>query len=160
MSSVISRKIQCSPFRNTSKTWEVIVDLLTSNNNSTQNRQELLSVGGVVACILSEQAPEKSPIIVTCDGTRTRIYCLYGENALDDSEANEDKLTYDALKGDWSISLPCIEDDLEWVQKELSNLSKRITARNMSEKTIEKSDNSESSSRDSFVVNMEAFLKP
>ena len=73
-------------------------------------------------------------IVVTCDGPRTRIYCLYDDDAIDGSGANEDPLGFDPLKGDWRVSLPCPADDLTWVQGALDQYSARITARDLEER--------------------------
>ena len=80
---------------------------------------ELLAVDGLAASIIADQAPKDAAIVVTCDGPRTRIYCLYDDDAIDGSDANEDALGFDPLKGDWRMSLPCLADDLAWVQAAL-----------------------------------------
>ena len=36
-------------------------------------------------------------------------------DAIDGSEAKEDPLGFDPLKGDWHVSLPCLLEDLTWV---------------------------------------------
>ncbi|MEK6596878.1 MAG: D-2-hydroxyacid dehydrogenase, partial [Gemmatimonadota bacterium] len=46
----------------------------------------------------------------------TRIYCSYDDEAMDDSSSNEAKLGFDALKGEWQISLPVAEEDLAWAE--------------------------------------------
>ena len=53
-------------------------------------RAELLAVAGIAASIIADQAPRDAAIVVTCDGPRTRIYCLYDEDAIDGAEANEE----------------------------------------------------------------------
>ena len=92
-------------------------------------RTELLAVAGIAASVIADQAPKDAAITVTCDGPRTRIYCLYDEDAIDGTDANEDALGFDPLKGDWRVSLPCSADDLAWVQGALKKHSARITAR-------------------------------
>ncbi len=95
---------------------------------------ELLAVAGIAASIIADQAPKDAAIVVTCDGPRTRIYCLYDDDAIDGSDANEDALGFDPLKGDWRVSLPCPEDDLAWVQAALKKHSTRITARDLDDR--------------------------
>ena len=65
------------------------------------------------------------------DLPRTRIYCLYDDDAIEGSDANEEALGFDPLKGDWRLSLPCLADDLAWVQSALKKHSTRITARDL-----------------------------
>lgn len=128
MSTVASRTFRSSPQRDALQTWTAIVDLLTQGTIGT-GRTELLAVAGVAASVIADQAPKDAAIVVTCDGPRTRIYCLYDDDSVDGSDANEDALGFDALKGDWRVSLPCLADDLGWVQGALKQHSSRITAR-------------------------------
>jgi hypothetical protein len=92
---------------------------------------ELLAVAGTAASVIADQGPKDAAIVVTCDGPRTRIYCLYDDDAIEGSDANEDALGFDSLKGDWRVSLPCVADDLTWVQAALKRHSNRITARDL-----------------------------
>ncbi|WP_119304438.1 hypothetical protein [Dongia deserti] len=130
MTIVASRIFRSSPHRDAAETWGAIVDLLTSGKSGSA-RTELLSVSGVASSIIADQASRDAPIVVICDGPRTRIYCLYDEDAVDGSGASEDALGYDPLKGDWGVSLPCSKDDLAWVQSALKKHSSRITARDL-----------------------------
>jgi len=128
MTTVARRTFRSNPQRDALQTWIAIVDLLTQGRTG-DSRTELLAIGGVAASIIAEQAPKDAAIVVTCDGPRTRIYCLYDDEAIEGSDANEDVLGFDPLKGDWRMSLPCPADDLGWVQGALKKHSTRITAR-------------------------------
>jgi hypothetical protein len=94
-------------------------------------RSELLAVTGIAASVIADGVPKDAPIVITCAGPRTRVYCLYDEDAVSGADANEDRLGFDALKGDWRLSLPCGEDDLDWVQAALAKHSSRITVRGL-----------------------------
>ena len=131
MSTVASRTFKSSPQREAQQTWFAIVDLLTASNASA--RADLIAVGGIAASIISDRAPTDDAIIVTCDGPRTRIYCLYDDDAVEGSDANEEPLGFDPLKGDWAISLPCLADDLSWVRAALEKHGSRVTARGLGE---------------------------
>ncbi|GLQ99053.1 hypothetical protein [Dyella mobilis] len=128
MTTVVSRTIRSTPERTASDTWQLIVALLTQGREGTA-RQELDAVIGIASSLIADQAPRQAPIVVTCDGPRTRIYCLYGEEARDGDDAKEDSLGFDPLNGEWSVSLPCPKDNLAWVQAALERHSSRITAR-------------------------------
>ncbi|MGD9879332.1 MAG: hypothetical protein AB7F22_07965 [Reyranella sp.] len=130
MTTVARRTFRSTPHRDAMQTWHVIVDLLTQGKASAA-RTELLAVAGVAASVIADQAPKDVAIVVTCDGPRTRIYCLYDDDAIDSSNANEDPLGFDPLNGDWRVSLPCLVDDLTWVQGALKKHSGRITARDL-----------------------------
>ncbi|MDB0543324.1 hypothetical protein LBW62_19150 [Ralstonia solanacearum] len=131
MTTVVSRTFRSSPYRDAADTWQAIVDLLTQGKEGVA-RAELLAVAGVAASLIADQALKSAPIVATCEGPRTRIYCLYDEDAIDGGDASEDALGFDPLKGEWAVSLPCQKDDLDWVQTALKKHSNRITARDLS----------------------------
>ncbi|MGB6053965.1 MAG: hypothetical protein WBG17_01865 [Burkholderiaceae bacterium] len=130
MTTVVSRTFRSTPHRDAMDTWDAIVELLTKGKDTTA-RKELRAVVGIASSVIADQAPKMAPIIATCDGPRTRIYCLYDEDALDGADANEDGLGFEPLKGDWAVSLPCLKSDLSWVQAALKKHSVRITARDV-----------------------------
>lgn len=132
MTTVVRRVFASTPARDASDTWSAIVALL-SHAGDARKKAELMSVAGIAASIITDQATLEAPIVVTCDGPRTRIYCLFDEDAVEGSDANEDILGFDPLEGDWSLSLPCLAEDLGWVQNALKTHSKRITARDLAD---------------------------
>ncbi|GLQ12140.1 hypothetical protein GCM10007913_40720 [Devosia yakushimensis] len=156
MTTVASRTFTSTPARDALATWTAIVDLLTKGQTGAA-RSELLAVGGVAASVIADQAPQNAAIVVTCDGPRTRIRCLYDEDAIDGADANEDPLGYDPLKGDWRISLPCLADDLAWVQAALKKNSTRITARDLDE-AVASEDSSASASAQALTLDPKGFL--
>lgn len=156
MTTVASRTFTSTPARDALATWTAIVDLLTKGQTGAA-RSELLAVGGVAASVIADQAPQNAAIVVTCDGPRTRIRCLYDEDAIDGADANEDPLGYDPLKGDWRISLPCLTDDLPWVQAALKKSSTRITARDLDE-PVTSEDSSASASARALTLDPKGFL--
>ncbi len=129
---VARRTFRSTPARDAYMTWTAIVDLLAQEKES-ESQAELLAVAGVAASVIADHAPSDAPIVVTCDGPRTRIYCLYDDDAIDGTDAREDALGFDPLAGDWRVSLPCSVDDLPWVERALKRHSSRITARDLTE---------------------------
>jgi hypothetical protein len=156
VSTVASRTFASTPKRDAAQTWAAIVDLLTRGLSGAA-RNELLAVSGVAASIIADQAPKDAPIVVTCDGPRTRIYCLYDDDAVESSDANEDPLGFDPLVGDWHISLPCLKDDLSWVQSALKKHSTRITAREPDAEVV-KAENAASLQAQALVFDPKGFL--
>ncbi|MBG6595977.1 hypothetical protein I5I64_00350 [Pseudomonas aeruginosa] len=130
MTTVVSRTFRSSPHRDALQTWDAIVELLTQGKE-TAARKELKAVAGVAASLISDQAPKGAPIVATCDGPRTRIYCLFDEDAIEGSDASEDPLGFEPLKGEWAISLPCPKEQLGWVQSALKKHSSRVSARDL-----------------------------
>jgi hypothetical protein len=151
MSTVARRTFASTPHRDATSTWNAIVDTLASK--ATPARQALLGVSGVAASLIADKAPEAAPIVVTCDGPRTRIYCVYDEDALDASQANEAPLGYDALNGNWAVSLPCEEEDLSWVSEALKKIDSRITARDKTQAMTEQ----ETSEAFDFTIDAKEF---
>lgn len=156
--TVVKRVIRGLPHRDSVETWEFIVDLLTQGKGGAK-RDELLSVSGVANSIVTEMAPKGAAIVVECKGPRTRIYCLYDEEAIDGSDAKEDALGFDPLEGEWCISLPCPKDDLAWVGRALKAKSTRITARDMASKLGSELDENSNKVAADFSVDTSEFLK-
>ncbi len=156
MSTVASRTFKSTPERDAGQTWTAIVDLLTQGK-SGDARTELLAVAGIAASVIADQAPKDVAITVTCQGPRTRIYCIYDEDAIEGSDANEERLGFDPLNGDWRISLPCLKDDLSWVQNALKKHSTRITARDL-ETSVPDADDTTASKSQSLVFDVKGFL--
>ncbi|WYX16397.1 hypothetical protein WJ974_07915 [Achromobacter xylosoxidans] len=156
MNTVASRTLRSSPHRDASETWEAIVELLTQGKDS-EARRELRAVAGVASSLIADQAPKDAPIVATCDGPRTRIYCTYDDDAIDGSDASEDGLGFDPLKGDWTLSLPCPKDELDWVQAALKKHSSRITARDLDMGLA--TDASNTATAQSMTLDVAGFLK-
>lgn len=155
MATVIRRTFRSSPFRNTHDTWMAIVDLLTGGQSS-EARKVLVAVAGIAASCIADQAPRSVPIVVTCNGPRTRIYCLYDDDALDGADAQEGALGFDALQGDWAISIPCHKDELPWVVGALAEHTTRITARDMAAGLTA---DEKAAASNSLVLDVEEFMK-
>ena len=157
MSTVASRTFRSIPHRNAYDTWTVIVALLTQGRTGTAYN-ELMAVAGVASSLITDQTPCDAAIIVTCDGPRTRIYCLYDDDAIDGGDVNEDKLGFDPLSGDWAVSLPCAAEELDWVSGALKKHGTRITARNSTEATVAKEEASAAAAASGLVLNTKGFL--
>jgi hypothetical protein len=156
MITVASRKFASTPKRDAAQTWIAIVDLLTQGRAGPA-RNELLAVSGVASSTIADQAPKDAPIVVTCDGPRTRIYCLYDDDAVEGSDASEDTLGFDPLEGDWRVSLPCLKDDLAWVRGALGKHSTRITARELDAEVV-RTENAASAHGQALTFNPKGFL--
>ncbi|MBB5763356.1 hypothetical protein ABEV34_10580 [Methylorubrum rhodesianum] len=156
MSSVVRRTIRSTPYRDARETWELIITILTAGG-APEARTEMSSVTGIVASIIADHCPQNAPIIATCEGPRTRFYCLYDDDALEADTYNESGLSHDATKGDWRVSIPCQDEDLTWVQAALKEKTSRITARNEADDvTPEKSEKAEAS--EGLVLNLKGLL--
>lgn len=156
MATVVRRTFRSSPYREAHETWEAISLLLTKGKNDSAAK-ELKAVAGIASSVIADYAPQDQPIIVTCNGPRTRIYCTYNEDALGGEEGEESALGFDPLEGDWEISLPCLKDDLTWVQNALKQISTRITARDLDEGIQENAGEAAAKTAE-LTVNLDGFL--
>lgn len=156
MATVVGRTFRSIPHRNASLTWDSIVNLLTQGKQN-DNREELMAVAGIAASLIADQNPKDAPIIITCEGTRTRIYCTYDEDAIDGADSNEDSLAYDPLKGEWRVSLPCHSDDVDWVSNALKKHSSRIEARD-TKNGFKESEEQSATASNALILDMKGFL--
>lgn len=153
--TVVRRTFKSTPARDASETWRVIMAFLLRNSDGAA-RAELEAVAGVASSLIADQAPRDSSITVICSGPRTRIYCVYEDDAIGGDDVNEEAVGFDPLHGDWSISFPCAAEDLAWTQRALAQHSKRITARDLSDKQVETAASATSAS--ALTLDTKGFL--
>lgn len=157
MSTVARRCLNSTPARDANATWLAIVELLTQGRNGP-DRDELIAAKGVAASIIADKSPQGAPIIVTCDGPRTRIYCLYDDDAVEGTDANEDALGFNPLAGNWAVSLPCPTEDLDWVRGALKAAGGRVTARDGSDGLSVAESGGADAGPGTLVLDREGFL--
>ena len=156
MTSVVARRVASSPTRTASETWATIISILAPDSQSPA-RAELAKAKGVVCSSISSEATKDDPIVVQGSGPLVRIYCVFGDDAITGEAVNEDLLVKSPTEGDWSMSIPCPPEDLQWSQSSLSAVSTRITARAIGE-DYRASDKAANDAP--LTVNLEEFLKP
>ncbi|UWU75704.1 hypothetical protein N2603_37865 [Bradyrhizobium huanghuaihaiense] len=159
MSTVFRRTFAATPARDALSTWSAIVDLLAPGA-SHPARKEMTAVAGIAASIISDRSPKDHAIVATCEGPRTRVYCIFDDDAVDSTDANEAALGYDPLKGDWAVSLPCDVDELDWVQRALKKHSDRITARELDAPVAADQDEPATAAKLSLVPDLKGLLEP
>ncbi len=154
--TLLSRRIRAIPYRSAMDTWGVIVNLVAGVGSDPG--AELLKVDGIAACLITSEGIKNSPIVVRGKGPCVRLYCLYGENAIVGDAASETVLPTFPTENEWSVSLPCPGEDLNWVQAALSKQSNRITARDMTEPSPLAEHEAESSAT-APIIDTEEFLR-
>lgn len=123
--SVIARRVASTPKRTAAESWQLIIDMVS--DQSSNARKTLEAITGVVSAIIVDEVPAEAPIIFTGKGPRTRIYCVYGEDALLDENCNEEPLVQKPTAEDWHMYLPYTKEDWTWVSESLSAVSNFIT---------------------------------
>lgn len=156
--TVVARRIKATPARPAADAWRVIVDLLAPK--ASDARTELLGIEGAASSLIASRAMEGSPIVVYGSGPRVRVYCLYDEDAIVGEGANEQSLASVPTEGDWSMSLPCPAEDLEWVGAALAKRSKRVTARDLKGVVTDSSTDEGEAKSSAAVIDTEAFFRP
>lgn len=155
MSSIVVRRVASTPKRTASETWVLITSILAPDPKSSA-RAELMAAAGVGCSAISSEAPKDDPIVLRGAGPRVRIYCVFGDDAIAGEAINEDPLVQSPTEGDWSMSIPCPPEDLNWCQASLAAVSKRISVRAVGETDLD----SKSAANDQpLTVNREEFLK-
>lgn len=128
--TTVARTFVSVPQRSATDTWAAIVVLIAPDSNSAA-RADLLAVAGVACSCIADEALADDAIVVHGVGPRLRVYAIYGHDAVDGEGANESALSWVPTDGDWHLSLPCLPDDLGWVQGKLAKASNRVTAREL-----------------------------
>jgi len=162
--SVAARTIASIPARTAIDTWNVIVDLIDPHDRSN-TRRELTAIAGVACSLITDETLMDDALVVYGSGPRTRIYTVHGDDAVAGDGVREDALSFDPTGGDWRISVPCLPEDLPWVQRSLARASSRVQARALGEAVSGEQDEDDrkaaGSSRPSssiLEVDLDAFL--
>ncbi|MBK8614735.1 MAG: hypothetical protein IPN85_15025 [Flavobacteriales bacterium] len=140
------------------ETWEKICSILAPDSGS-EARKELMKVAGEASSTISSEGPTDSPFIAHGSGPRIHVYCVYGEDAVSGEGVEEEALTTKPTAGDWSLSMPVPEEDLEWTRKSLKGKSTRITARASGEALAESKETASTLSS-GLSINESEFYKP
>lgn len=158
--TVVTRTLAATPGALATETWAKVVELVAPSGASgvADARAELARVGGVVCSCITDGAIRDDAITVYGSGPRVRIYCLYDDESLDAEQVQDAPLSFVAASGDWRMSVPCVEEDLDWVQRSLANVSERVTARVVGDGVGEE-ERSLGKTAGAFVVDVEAFRR-
>lgn len=113
----VRRDISSIPLRSASETWQRIIDLVSGPDST--DLDQLTRAAGVIGSIITDEHPANRAIMLEGVGPQLRIYLRYGMNALEDG-AGVDALTWNPTEGDWTMHVPCDEDNIAWVKESLA----------------------------------------
>ena len=113
----VRRDISSIPHRSASETWQCIVDLVTGPGSN--DVQQLKTAAGVMGSIITDEHPAKRAIMLEGAGPQLRIYLRYGMKALEEG-GKVDSLTWNPTEGDWTMHVPCDDENMDWVKKSLA----------------------------------------
>jgi hypothetical protein len=109
--TVHARRVASVPRRTSVDTWTTIVELVTTTG--TAARAELLGITGLGAAAIAEEFTSDAPIIVSGTGPQVRVYTTHGDAAVEADVSDERTLSHDPTDGDWTLSMPCADEDLD-----------------------------------------------
>jgi hypothetical protein len=113
----VRRDISSIPLRSASDTWERIIELVTGSGSKDVG--QLKRASGVMGSIITDEHPGSRAIMLEGAGPQLSIYLRYGMRALEEG-AEVDSLTWNPTDGDWTMHVPCDEENIEWVKKSLA----------------------------------------
>ena len=121
----IRRDIASVPTRSARDTWRVIVDLVTGPD--TVDRAQLDAAASIMESLIADEQPASVPIVFRGAGPRVVVYCLYDEDAME-AGRDIDPLSTNPTAGDWRATAPCENDDVDWMNRSLTQRAPRILA--------------------------------
>jgi hypothetical protein len=119
----VRRDVSSVPFRSAGETWQQIIDLVTGKGS--RDVQQLKNASGVMGSIITDEHPAIRAIMVEGVGAQLRIYCRYGMKAVEEG-GKVDPLTWNPTAGDWTMHVPCDQENIDWVKTSLADSSPRI----------------------------------
>lgn len=78
-----------------------------------------------MASIITDEHPAERPIVLEGVGPQLRIYCRYGLEAVEEG-SSVDALTWNPTAGDWTMHVPCDDENIPWVIASLKQAAPRI----------------------------------
>ena len=129
--TVKARRVASVPKRTPTETWGAISDLVASSGSPA--RRELDRMVGLASMLIADECTREDPIIIEGAGPQLRIYTLHGDASLEDDKA-EAPFAFDPTAGNWTVSFPCSNEDLEETQM-VANALPRVEVRPMGEGT-------------------------
>ncbi len=118
----VRRDISSLPLRSAEKTWEVICGLIA--DGGSKDTAQLDNAASVMHSLIADELFSEHPLTVT-GGHRLVIYLRYRADALEEGEA-VDSLGWNATADDWTMYVPCDDENFEWVRKTLASRAPRL----------------------------------
>ena len=128
----IRRDIASLPARTSKETWDTIVKLITGTDSV--DAAQLEAATSVLCSAIADEHPASVPIVVKGSASRLVIYTVHGADAMEVGLA-VDKLSWNPTATDaWAMTVPCSQEDVEWMSRALKERAPRITVHDVNEK--------------------------
>ena len=119
----IRRDIASIPIRSAKETWAAITDLVTGKGSV--DKHQLSDAASILESLIADEQPAIAPIVFKGCGSRIVIYCRYNEDAMETGLA-VDNLVANPTAGDWHMTAPCEDSDVDWMNDILKTRAPRI----------------------------------
>ena len=145
----VRRDISSIPLRTAEKTWEAICDLIT--DDGSQDVEQLDNAASIMHSLIADELFTDIPITMT-GINRLVIYLRYRADALE--EGNDvDSLEWNPTEGDWTMYVPCDDENFDWVEKALTSRAPRLVVHRDNETPWQDDKKEASSSNESIEIN-------
>lgn len=156
--STVARRFAASPARLSSDSWKAITTLVCQTDSTAS--AEFSKVSGLASSLLNDKTFKDAAFIVKNDGPRLKVYCIYGDDAIDGEDVNEEKLTWQPTQKTWTAFLPCHPDDLPDYQAKLKKVSSKFFVYDLEKGLDDEAAKAEAHQNSAAVsVDWEAFKK-
>jgi len=128
----VRRNIASLPARTSKETWSAIVKLITGTDSVDATQLEAAT--SVLCSAIADEHSALVPIVVKGSSSRLVIYTVHGADAMEVGLA-VDKLSWNPTASNtWAMTVPCSQEDVEWMSKALKERAPRITVHDFNEK--------------------------
>lgn len=119
----VRRDIASVPVRSAKETWRAIIELVTGSDSIDTHQLE--AAASVMESLIADELPASVPIVFKGSGPRVLVYCLYNEAAME-AGLDIDELTTNPTTGNWRVTAPCEDDDVDWMNRTLEARAPRV----------------------------------
>lgn len=130
----VRRDISSIPLRTAEKTWKTICDLITANDS--EDIAQLDAAASVMYSLIADEVFIEAPLTIIGVSHRLVIYLRYRADALEEGES-VDVLEWNPTAGDWTMYVPCDDENFDWVKKTLAARAPRFVVHHKDEKPWE-----------------------
>lgn len=119
----IRRDITSIPQRSAEETWSEYKSLVTVTGSVDVGQFD--TAASIMASLITDEAFKDEPLTLSGVSHRLVVYLLHGSDALEVGP-NIEKLSWNPTEGDWSLYVPCPEEQYDWVKKTLATRAPRF----------------------------------
>lgn len=148
----VRRDMASIPLRSAEETWAEYKKLVTGAGSADAGQFDAAAT--VMTSLITDEAFRDEPLTLTGVSHRLVVYLLHGHDALEVG-ADIDKLAWNPTAGDWTLFVPCPEEQYDWTKKTLAARAPRFVVLKPGEKVKEEE---ESAAAEAVLgVNWEVF---